>query len=100
PGLPQTAFSGVGSTPGVGIGTAVVVYPPADIDAVPRQIIDDIDAEVAIFFEALQAAREDMQRLSRRMKTTVAEDEHALFDVYLRILDKDSLGAEVEDVIR
>ncbi|MFC3908378.1 phosphoenolpyruvate--protein phosphotransferase [Legionella dresdenensis] len=98
--LPQTSFSGVGSTPGVGIGTAIVVYPPADIDAVPRQLVDDIEAEITIFFDALQAAREDMQRLSRRMKATVAEDEHALFDVYLRILDKDSLGAEVEDIIR
>ena len=52
------------------------------------------------FFEALQTAREDMQRLSKRMKSTVAEDEHALFDVYVRILDKESLGAEVEQVIR
>lgn len=94
------ALLGIGSVPGVGIGTAVVVYPPADIDAVPRHSTDGVDEEIHIFYEALQAAREDMQRLSRRMKSTVAEDEHALFDVYLRILDKDSLGAEVEEVIR
>ncbi|WED42782.1 phosphoenolpyruvate--protein phosphotransferase [Legionella cardiaca] len=96
----STALTGVGSVPGVGIGTAVVVYPPADIDSVPRHTVDNVEEEIAIFLEALQAAREDMQRLSRRMKSTVAEDEHALFDVYLRILDKDSLGAEVEEVIR
>ncbi|HHF7346385.1 TPA: phosphoenolpyruvate--protein phosphotransferase [Legionella feeleii] len=94
------ALTGVGSVPGVGIGTAVVVYPPADIDAVPRRTVEDLDAELAAFFHALQMAREDMQRLSKRMKATVDEDEHALFDVYLRILDKDSLGAEVEHVIR
>ncbi|MCW8452166.1 phosphoenolpyruvate--protein phosphotransferase [Legionella quinlivanii] len=96
----QTALTGVGSVPGVGIGTAVVVYPPADIDAVPRHNVDDIEQEIAAFFDALQIARQDMQRLSRRMKHTVAEEEHALFDVYIRILDKDSLGTEVEDVIR
>lgn len=95
-----TTLTGVGSVPGVGIGSAVVVYPLADIDAVPRQTVDDIEEEIKAFFEALQTAREDMQRLSKRMKATVAEDEHALFDVYLRILDKDSLGAEVEQVIR
>lgn len=95
-----SSLMGVGSVPGVGIGRGVVIYPPADIDAVPRQTVEDIDLEVSIFFEALQAAREDMQRLSKRMKSTVAEDEHALFDVYVRILDKDSLGAEVVDVIR
>ncbi|MBA2710664.1 MAG: phosphoenolpyruvate--protein phosphotransferase [Tatlockia sp.] len=95
-----TALTGVGSVPGIGIGTAVVVYPPADIDAVPRHLIDSIEEEIEDFFEALQATREDMQRLSKRMKSTVAEDEHALFDVYVRILDKDSLGAEVEQTIR
>ncbi|WP_131777673.1 phosphoenolpyruvate--protein phosphotransferase [Legionella fairfieldensis] len=94
------ALTGVGSVPGVGIGTAVLVYPSADIDAVPRHTVDGIEEEVTAFFNALQTAREDMHRLSKRMKTTVAEDEHALFDVYLRILDKDSLGAEVELVIR
>jgi phosphotransferase system, enzyme I, PtsP len=94
------SLAGVGSVPGVGIGTAVVVYPPADIDAVPRHTVGSIAEEVAIFFDALRVAREDMQRLSRKMKATVAEDEHALFDVYLRILDRDSLGTEVEYVIR
>ena len=48
------------------------------------------------FMRHWKPARDDMRRLSKRMKATVAEEEHALFDVYLRILDKDSLGAEVE----
>ncbi|RUR13116.1 phosphoenolpyruvate--protein phosphotransferase [Legionella sp. km772] len=94
------ALVGVGSVPGIGIGTAIVVYPPSDIDAVPRHPVDDVEGEVKVFYEALEAARDDMRRLSKRMKATVAEEEHALFDVYLRILDKDSLGAEVEEVIR
>lgn len=96
----QMALTGIGSVPGVAIGTAVVVYPPADIDAVPRNTVEDLEAEIAIFYEALQAARENMHRLGRRMKASVNEDEHALFDVYLRILDKDSLGAEVVQEIR
>lgn len=98
--LPQASLTGFASVPGIGIGTAVVVYPPADIDMVPRHTVDDVEAEISVFFDALLSAREEMQRLSRRMKTTVAEDEHALFDVYVRILDKDSLGAEVAEVIR
>lgn len=97
---PQVALVGVGSVPGIGIGTAMVVYPQSDIDAVPRTTVDDIEDEISTFFEALESAREDMRRLSKRMKSTVAEEEHALFDVYLRILDKDNLGVEVEQVIR
>ncbi|MBA4696629.1 MAG: phosphoenolpyruvate--protein phosphotransferase [Legionella sp.] len=96
----STVFTGSGSVPGVGIGTAVVIYPQADLDAVPRHTIDDVEEEAKLFLDALQAAREDMQRLSHRMKETVGEEEHALFEVYLRILDKDSLGSEVVQVIR
>ncbi|MFA6301619.1 MAG: phosphoenolpyruvate--protein phosphotransferase [Legionella sp.] len=96
----QTALSGIGSVPGIGIGSAVVVYPQSDIDAVPRTHVEDIADEIKQFYEALETARDDMRRLSKRMQATVAEEEHALFDVYLRILDNDSLGSEVEAVIR
>ncbi|MCW8445095.1 phosphoenolpyruvate--protein phosphotransferase [Fluoribacter gormanii] len=98
--LSPAALAGIGSVPGIGIGTAVVVYPQADIDAVPQNPVETLDEEINAFYEALESTREDMHRLSKRMKSVVAEDEHALFDVYLRILDKDSLGIEVEHVIR
>ncbi|MBI2785091.1 MAG: phosphoenolpyruvate--protein phosphotransferase [Legionella longbeachae] len=96
----STALAGIGSVPGIGIGTAVVIYPQADIDAVPRNPVETLDEEINAFYEALESTREDMHRLSRRMKAVVAEEEHVLFDVYLRILDKESLGVEVEQVIR
>ncbi len=96
----QIALTGLGSVPGIAIGTAVVVYPPADIDAVPRNTVEDLDGEIAIFYEALASARDNMHRLGRRMKSSLEEDEHALFDVYLKLLDKDSLGAEVVQEIR
>ncbi|WP_454781413.1 phosphoenolpyruvate--protein phosphotransferase [Legionella sp. WA2022007384] len=98
--LSSAALAGIGSVPGIGIGTAVVVYPQADIDAVPQNPVETLDEEINAFYEALESTRDDMHRLSRRMKSVVAEDEHALFDVYLRILEKDSLGIEVEHVIR
>ena len=100
PDIVQIALTGIGSVPGVAIGTAVVIYPPADIDAVPRNTVDDIENEIVVFHEALTTARDNMHRLGRRMKSSINEDEHALFDVYLRILDKDSLGAEVVQEIR
>ncbi|KTC64833.1 phosphoenolpyruvate-protein phosphotransferase PtsP [Legionella adelaidensis] len=100
PIISQLSLTGVGSVPGVGIGTAIVVYPPADIDAVPRHPAEDIEEEVQLFYEALQVTRTEMSRLSRRMQSNIDAEEHALFDVYLRILDDDSLGVEVEQVIR
>lgn len=93
-------LTGLGSVPGIGIGSGVVVYPLADLDMVPKQTVEDTDAEIALFFDALQTTRKDIQRLSEKMKPTVSEEDHALFDVYLRILDKDSLGSEVSQVIQ
>lgn len=96
----QLALTGIGSVPGIAIGTAVVVYPPADIDAVPRHTTEHIEHEIALFYDALQATRDSIHRLGRRIKSSIADEEHALFDVYLRILDKDSLGEEVAQEIR
>jgi phosphotransferase system enzyme I (PtsP) len=96
----QLLLYGTGCVPGIGIGSAVVIYHAADIDAVPRRMTDDPDAETQIFYKALKAARDYIQRLGRRLFSTIDEDEHALFDVYLRILDNDSLGIEVEHEIR
>ena len=95
-------LTGIGCVPGVGIGTVVVVYPPADIDAVPRMQVsaDEQEQEIQLFLDALAVVREDIDRLKKRMKVMVAEEEHSLFDVYLRILDRDSLGHEVIELIR
>lgn len=96
----QLVLNGIGCVSGVAIGTAVIVYHAADIDAVPRRITDSPEEETAIFYAALKTARDNIQRLGKRLSQTVDEDEHALFDVYLRILDDDSLGAEVEHEIQ
>ena len=98
----NTILTGIGCVPGIGIGTVVVVYPAADIDAVPRLQIEvsDLEQEVQSIFEALHVVRQDIQRLNKRMKKLVGEEEQALFDVYVRILDRDSLGSEVASLIR
>ncbi len=96
----QLVLNGVGCVPGVAIGSAVVIYHAADIDAVPRRLTDDPDGETVIFYRALKVARDHIQRLGRRLLSTIDEEDHALFDVYLHILDNDCLGAEVEQEIR
>ena len=92
----ETILMGVSGSPGVAIGHAVIVYPPADLDAVPDQAASDTDAEIALFEAALQAARNDIEEIQQRAKTTFSVAENALFDAYLRILDSRSLMQEVE----
>ena len=93
-------FLGVPGAPGVAIGTAVVMLPPADLDAVPDREADDVGSELAAFQEALEAARKEVRKIAGRLERTLRPEERALFDVYLMILDDPSISGEIEDIIR
>ncbi|TRX72890.1 phosphoenolpyruvate--protein phosphotransferase [Pseudomonas mangiferae] len=99
-GIQETKFVGVPGAPGAAVGKAVVVLPPADLEVVPDRGVDDIEAEVARFRQALEAVRTDMRDLSSRLASQLRPEERALFDVYLMMLDDDSIGLEVKRVIR
>ncbi len=96
----EAAIGGIPSVLGVAIGQAVVVYPLADLDAVPDKPAESIDEEIAKFSEALDAARVEVEQIKQRMQTSLPDEELALFDVYLKLLSKDSLGKAVIEEIQ
>lgn len=91
----DVSFRGVAGATGVAIGTGVVVYPPADLDAVPDKTVSDPEAECEHFRQAVIAVREDIQLVAKRLAPQLRPEEQALFDVYLRILDDNALPGEV-----
>lgn len=95
-----TTYSGIPSSPGVGVGFGVVVYSLSDLDAVPDREPDDIDTEIRLLEAALAAGREDFRILGERLYSNLPLEERALFDVYQRMLDESDLGAEIIHVIR
>lgn len=99
-GVQEAKFVGVPGAPGVAVGTAVVVLPPADLNVVPDRSVDDIAAELELFDKALGWVREDMQELSEKLATQLRKEERALFDVYLMMLEDAALGNEVRKIIR
>ena len=96
----DTTFSGVSGATGVAIGTAVVIFPPADLRHVPMRRAKNIDAEIELFNNSLAAVREDIRVLYEKMAGHLPEGERELFNVYLHMLDDDALGQEVVDKIR
>jgi phosphotransferase system, enzyme I, PtsP len=99
-GIQEARFVGVPGSPGVAVGTATVVLPAADLDVVPDKTIEDVEEELRLFRHALDATRNDLHALSGKLATQLRPEERALFDVYLMMLDDDSIGNEVERVIR
>jgi phosphotransferase system enzyme I (PtsP) len=96
----EARFSGVPGAPGVAIGTAVVLYPAADLASVPDKRAENIEQEIERFETALIAVRRDIRSVGQKLSNDLRPEEMALFDVYLNMLDDRALGAEVIGKIR
>ncbi|MHB0774607.1 phosphoenolpyruvate--protein phosphotransferase [Halomonas sp. WWR20] len=96
----QAIFAGVPASPGMVIGEAVVIAPPADLDSVPDLIPTDIDFEIARLREAIERVRDQIQKAGARLASRISVQEVALFDVYQQMLGDAALGQEVEKRIR
>ncbi len=96
----EARFMGVAGAPGVAIGSAVVVSPLADLNAVPVQINSDPEEELAYFSDSLAAVRQDIEQLSRQLEAHLNKEERILFDAYLGMLDDASIAGEVAEKIR
>ena len=94
--LSSRFFAGRAASPGIAFGTAFVVYPPADLGAVPDKPAADPEAEIAAFRQAVQAVRRDTERLAERLGHTLRDEDKALFDAWRLMLESDSL---IEDTI-
>ncbi len=93
-------FEGVPGAPGVGRGTAVVVYPAADLDAIPDQEAADIDLELQKFADALGHVKRDIAEFNEALSGDLGVEERLLFEVYLKMLDDNALGGEIAAVIK
>ncbi|MGB5443003.1 MAG: phosphoenolpyruvate--protein phosphotransferase [Gammaproteobacteria bacterium] len=94
------ALKGLPGASGVAIGQAMVVYPPANLDAIPDRKIEDIEAELASLDGAVAAVQDDISDYANRMSAVLPAEEIALFDALLMMLSGDSLVGETRERIR
>ncbi len=88
-------FDGVVGCVGVAIGKAFVVYPPADFKSVPDRPVKNIKKELRTLDEAIKTVRLEIRALSEKAMIALPPEEHALFQVYERMLDDNALGGEI-----
>jgi len=91
---------GLSGSLGVGIGECVVAYSPSAVDDIPNRRTNDPERELQRLSEAIEATKQDIRALSDDMSSVLPEEERALFDVYIMILEGASLWEEAERVIR
>ncbi|MCH1493490.1 MAG: phosphoenolpyruvate--protein phosphotransferase [Luminiphilus sp.] len=95
-----TRIMGVSGSPGIGIGEGVFVSPTADLAAVPYRKAENRKAELRSFRAALSRVRDDIEIVSDNLRDELSPEDHALFGVYLNILDDSTLGGEVASLIK
>ncbi|PSJ21800.1 phosphoenolpyruvate-protein phosphotransferase PtsP [Halomonas sp. ND22Bw] len=102
PSLPggQATFTGVAASPGMAIGEAVVIAPPADLDSVPDLIPTDEEYEIERLSEAIGRVRDEIRAAGERLANRISAQELALFDVYQQMLGEEALFQEVVKRIR
>lgn len=93
-------LEGLPGAPGVAIGTAMVVYPPADLDAIPDRKITNINGEIVAFMAAVKSVQDDMAALGQRLSPKLGVEDRALFDAYRLMLGSDTLINNTLDRIR
>ncbi len=99
-GLDDSLFKGVGGAPGIAIGSAVVVHPAANLDAVPERAAEEVTVELALLDRALEAVRSDITNISAQFSTSLPKQELALFDAYLHMLDENALAGDIRKEIQ
>ena len=93
-------FQGSSGAGGIALGRAIILYPPADLSAVPDRDADDISEELALLDRAIIDVRSEIQFLDDKMQDSLMAEERALFSVFLRMLDENALPAEIKEIIR
>ena len=99
-GQAYKTFQGVSGAGGIALGRAIVLYPPADLAAVPDREAEDITDELELLDQAVIAVRTEIQALDQKMQDSLMSEERALFSVFLRMLDAHALPAEIKTEIK
>ncbi len=95
----HTIFEGVAGAPGVAMGQVVVLYPPADLDAVPNKQANDKVLELKLFNKAVHNVKRDIRAVSMKLAGKLGVQERELFNVYIKMLDDQAIGGEVAALI-
>ena len=93
-------FTGQPGSPGVGVGEAFVLYPSADLDAIPDRTTEDAEKEEKIFRAAVEGVKQDIKALVEKLSGRLPAQDRALFDAYLLMLENEALVGDVVARIR
>ncbi|SPX40584.1 PEP-protein phosphotransferase of PTS system (enzyme I) [Haemophilus influenzae] len=93
-------ISGILASPGIAFGKALVLKEEKIVLDTQKITDDQIDAEVARFYEGRNAAVEQLNSIRERALISLGEEKAAIFEGHLMILEDEELEEEILDYLR
>ena len=94
------SVNGLPGSPGLALGTAVVLNMKHELSQLIVRKTNDQKKEVERYRQAVELTRTQVTMLSDNLGDSLPEDVKSIFQLYHQLLDANSLGREVEQKIR
>ncbi len=98
--LSRTRLSGLGASPGFGMGRAHQIRPQVSFDRIAEQRSDDPEKELARFASAVRGSTEELKALKERMQSRLPDVDSAIFDAHRLMLEDRAFVGKAEELIR
>lgn len=96
----RTRLSGIGASPGFGIGHVHLIHPQIDLEALPERSIEDPEEELSRLHEAVQRALAEIETLKEQVHARLPEIDIAIFDAHAMMLEDPGFLGKIEGLIR
>ena len=96
----QLKVQGIKGAPGISIGKVFFLPPFKELATVKDVPCVNEEFEITLFNKALEAVKLEIQTSGDKLASSVSQNVHALFGVYLMMLDNDMIVRETETRIR
>ncbi|AAU38116.1 MULTISPECIES: phosphoenolpyruvate-protein phosphotransferase PtsI [Basfia] len=93
-------ISGIPASPGIVFGKALVLKEEKIVLDMQKIAEDQVETEVARFYEGRTAAVEQLSAIRDRAEKTLGEEKAAIFEGHLMILEDEELEEEIIDYLR
>lgn len=93
-------ISGIPASPGIIFGNALVLKEEQIVLDTQKITDEQIDAEIARFYEGRNAAVEQLSSIRDRALASLGEEKAAIFEGHLMILEDEELEEEIIDYLR
>ena len=93
-------ISGILASPGIAFGKALVLKEEKIVLDTQKITDDQIDAEIARFYEGRALAVEQLNSIRERALISLGEEKAAIFEGHLMILEDEELEEEILDYLR